>query len=486
MTLFNFAANYSLESESTVRANSAFSVLGRSVFKHSKQACIRTNLVSLKTDSEGYYLRFLMLHVPFRSEKDLKNPHANYCAAFHEKSKNIDPTVISQKAFQLEFEKEIEQQRVLRSENIDDLLENLNETNLDESDLYQQLLSIDDNVESNESSDDEFVEPPAKKVCISYADFFDENNMFTMTLQEFKTMVKSLNFDQKKVFEYVQNKLKADVKSKVANLFFLYIGGKAGTGKSFLIDCMYELAIRTYRSIKCALKCAPTGVASFLIKGNTLHRSFLLPVDHGFASPLFDVDGSTLKEMRQIFRDVRLINIDELSMISHRTLENIHKRLGLFKDDDQMFGGVNMILLGDFHQLKPIAAAYLYHKIKPDLMDLFSKFKVKLLKIPMRRESNSSLNSILTAMRINELTDEHKNALRSRVGIHLTDKNFDDALRVFPTNELVDTYNEFKLNELLKTGSKHVIDADDTCLNSKTSKKNLQKIPMKLVACKKD
>lgn len=60
-----------------------------------------------------------------------------------------------------------------------------------------------------------------------------------------------------------------------------------------------------------------------------------------------------LQELRQLWSSVRYLIVDEISMVSAATLWHIHRRLVEVKGspEDWPFGGVNMIVLGDFYQV---------------------------------------------------------------------------------------------------------------------------------------
>ncbi|CAC5405282.1 unnamed protein product [Mytilus coruscus] len=89
------------------------------------------------------------------------------------------------------------------------------------------------------------------------------------------------------------------------------------------------------------------------IHGKTLHSAFKLPVQHGSEPTYKELSSRTLQELRTVYRSVHTIVIDKISMVSSQTLLYIHRRLSAIKGNEDYFGGVNVILIGDFHQLKP-------------------------------------------------------------------------------------------------------------------------------------
>ena len=133
------------------------------------------------------------------------------------------------------------------------------------------------------------------------------------------------------------------------------IHGPGGCGKSHFVRAL----VTTLRdaNVKVAIG-APTGCAAFLINGGTLHSLLKLPVDnesYGKGNQYDDVlpQGAALANLREFWRQVQVLVIDEISMISAQTWMRIDVRLQLFRGISQPFGGLAMLMLGDLYQLPP-------------------------------------------------------------------------------------------------------------------------------------
>uniref|UniRef100_A0A914W1J9 ATP-dependent DNA helicase n=1 Tax=Plectus sambesii TaxID=2011161 RepID=A0A914W1J9_9BILA len=144
---------------------------------------------------------------------------------------------------------------------------------------------------------------------------------------------------------------------------FHFISGLAGTGKSFLIECIAEKLTQLFTDCCRVAIGAPTGVAAFNVKGETLHRLFKLPVHQKNESQTKKMYVSLTRNhqttLKHCYKDLWLLIIDEVSMISNVTLLKIHSRLNeIFCDptDPIVFGGINTIFFGDVLQLKPVKA----------------------------------------------------------------------------------------------------------------------------------
>jgi hypothetical protein len=139
----------------------------------------------------------------------------------------------------------------------------------------------------------------------------------------------------------------------------LNISGAAGTGKSFWLNTIRRYALSKPQLSKDFIKsAAPSGTAAFLIGGATLHGLLLLPRTGQF-QPLSEVKKA---QLQQKLKHVGLLVIDEKSMIGQKNFFYISKRLQEAKPGhaDQPFGGMSIVLLGDWKQLPPVLDMPLY------------------------------------------------------------------------------------------------------------------------------
>ncbi|VDC00928.1 unnamed protein product [Peniophora sp. CBMAI 1063] len=145
----------------------------------------------------------------------------------------------------------------------------------------------------------------------------------------------------------------------------MYVAGVGGTGKSHVIR-----GITTYLKMHdhsdWLLIAAPTGIAAVLVNGYTIHAlTFLNVGGRGKDDYYAELSPERKKAVEEIWRRVRYLIIDEVSMISATQLTYISKRLkearSSLPDGDRPFGGVNVIVTGDFGQLEPVGGRALFH-----------------------------------------------------------------------------------------------------------------------------
>ena len=169
----------------------------------------------------------------------------------------------------------------------------------------------------------------------------------------FLARIALLNRRQRKILLNVMHRVKTGAP------FHLFITGGAGVGKSFLIECIYQAAMRYYDhqpnveldKLK-VLLCAPTGKAAFNIRGMTLHSAFGIPVSQNNNNRPLSAD--IANTLRVTFSQLKLIIIDEVSMVGLSMLHKVDTRLRQIMGVDELYGNLPVIVLGDFNQLRPV------------------------------------------------------------------------------------------------------------------------------------
>lgn len=124
---------------------------------------------------------------------------------------------------------------------------------------------------------------------------------------------------------------------------YIFVSGKAGTGKTTLIGYLRETIPENVVVV------APTGIAVLQVKGVTIHSFFRLPPRLIFP----EEDIKPLRDKR-LYKDIRLLIIDEISMVRADVIDAID--LFLRENGPQKgkpFGGIQVMFVGDLFQLPP-------------------------------------------------------------------------------------------------------------------------------------
>ena len=237
----------------------------------------------------------------------------------------------------------------------------------------------------------------------------------------------------------------------------LNIDGRGGSGKSYAIKLisahLYKRAVQQARpdAENIVIRSAPTGVAANGIQGTTLHSLLRLPVGIVAFEPLSPPD---LAAAQARLQPLKYLVIDEKSMISLKTMGFIDNRLRqIFPRSNEPFGGVSILLMGDFYQLPPVRGKPLYSPAQlVEPLEITGRNAYEALNQTIeltvaqrqRGADQEAFRAALEGLRNSQPTVEHWELLCTRVRCELTAEEvalFDEAIRIFPTNQQVTNYN---------------------------------------------
>ena len=124
----------------------------------------------------------------------------------------------------------------------------------------------------------------------------------------------------------------------------VFVTGRAGTGKSYFIRALAEEDEHIPQALL-----APTGLAAMNIGGQTVHSFFGFP-----PRPLIGLNEKPNWFFTKAARALRRLVIDEVSMLRADVLDAMDHHLRAARKSNRPFGGVQMLLVGDFYQLPPV------------------------------------------------------------------------------------------------------------------------------------
>ena len=251
----------------------------------------------------------------------------------------------------------------------------------------------------------------------------------------------SLNRGQRLVYDTVIDHFLTQESSQL----LLHVDGGGGTGKSYLINLLsaHLQAAAAGRGTP-VWRAAATGVAGNQISGTTLHSLLHLPINKDF-KPLSAVDKTQLQKK---LKDIKYLIIDEKSMLGLRQLSWIDDRLreAFPNKNEEFFGGLNILLVGDFFQLPPVLQKPLYYDKEVQGAEIkgrnaYRRFdKSVFLKVVQRQrgDDQKAFRTALGELRLLQLSVESWKLLSTRVQAKLDDQEvarFANALRVYATKE---------------------------------------------------
>ena len=244
----------------------------------------------------------------------------------------------------------------------------------------------------------------------------------------------------------------------------IYLTGKAGTGKTTFLKYLRQTTEKN------TVVLAFTGVAAINAGGQTINSFFKVPFGPFVPNDKRlrtrpeegDTDKSTIynhfqynKEKLEIIRGLELLIIDEISMVRCDLLDVIDRLLRVFrKRENEAFGGVQVILIGDTFQLPPIDKEW--HILQPFYEStFFFSSKVILSNKPVYielkkiyRQNEQEFIELLNRVRINKLNQNELNILNSKFNPTFSPTENANYITLATHNKIVESTNLSKLAEL--------------------------------------
>ena len=239
----------------------------------------------------------------------------------------------------------------------------------------------------------------------------------------------------------------------------LFITGKAGTGKTYLLEHIVEVCKQDGKNVSVV---APTGVAARNAGGKTIH-SFLK------MKPLVYIPGAKIRGYKyaldnrddelDTIRKLDILIIDEVSMVRCDLMDCIDDQLRHYRRNDLPFGGLQVLLFGDFYQLPPVLdedkteeemikehylSEFAFHS------DVWRKVNFPLLELEVnqRQKGDDAFFEILNRIRVHRETSFDLNKVNRKVEKGRMMSNKDNVVKLCAFNRTADGTNFALMQEL--------------------------------------
>lgn len=262
-----------------------------------------------------------------------------------------------------------------------------------------------------------------------------------------------LNDRQKMAFDIVISQLQAHMRNEPTPQQLMIVYGQGGTGKTAMLNAISK-AFADYGASHLLAKTAYSGVAASLIGGQTLHTWGALPVRGSTSTKWITHPGKEVNLRRKRNFAVSWLFIDEMSMLTTPLLDNLSQATGFVRtgvhstEPSTAFGGLNVMLLGDFHQLPPVANSKraLYHSSPPDDSSGYGRAYYEQFNIVVKLEEQMRIvdvewDSILKRARTGDCTQQDIQEIRKLVLTNeeckvpdFSTEPWNDAVLVTPRN----------------------------------------------------
>ncbi len=224
----------------------------------------------------------------------------------------------------------------------------------------------------------------------------------------------------------------------------VFLTGNAGSGKTHLLNRYISWLKQT--DVGFAVT-ASTGIAATHIGGTTIHSFSGIGIRRFLDER--DLDELThRKYLWDRFSKIKVLIIDEISMLHAGTLDVVDQVCKTFKQNELPFGGLQLVLTGDFFQLPPIdrerdsidASQFAYNSQAWTALD-----PVVCYLTEQHRQNDPAFTEVLNAIRNKTVNEDTVKKLKERIGVKSEEGRI---ARLFAHNEDVDRLNLIELEKL--------------------------------------
>lgn len=222
------------------------------------------------------------------------------------------------------------------------------------------------------------------------------------------------------------------------------IGG-GGVGKTYTTNLTIDYIKENHKNTQILL-CGSTGIASTHINGLTLSRALGIGVNNKVSEASKIMRTMLFKKARPYLETCKIIVIDEVSMVRSDQLDLIDAILKRVRRNDIPFGGISILLVGDFLQLPPVVTKSEF-LLKPWAFQsrAWQTANIKTYKLTeVKRQSDIDFITALNNIRVGKIDSTTYKLIKARE-IPVPD-NIENIVNIFATNNEVNNYN----NKMIK------------------------------------
>lgn len=230
----------------------------------------------------------------------------------------------------------------------------------------------------------------------------------------------------------------------------VFLSGSAGTGKSYTLN-QYIGHLKKNR-VRYAIT-ASTGIAASLLKGTTIHSWSGI----GVREELSQNDLEKIKKKKIAISDTAVLFIDEISMLHAKQFEMLNRVLKYCRNSNEPFGGIQIVVCGDFFQLPPVEKGSSTGSKKFCFMSdawVEADFSICYL-TKQYRQNGDMLTTILNQIRDNCVTEESLDILLGTKD-NLLDGG--DITKLYTHNDDVDRINSNHLEKIKTKAYSHKVE----------------------------
>lgn len=256
----------------------------------------------------------------------------------------------------------------------------------------------------------------------------------------FSWLKKSVSENNKKQVSNIKDIVFEQIFSLVEDGHNIFVTGGAGVGKSYTLN---KLKDKYGKKLHIT---STTGISAINVNGQTLHSWAGI----GLANKPIDEIVKKIRNKPTLYKTLlccEMLAIDEISMLDNITFDYVNDVLKAVRENDKPFGGIQILLFGDFFQLPPV-------RMKEDGKDFcfnsrtWKELNLKTIILKeVKRQTEKELSEALNNVRIDKTNADDLKVFYTRD----VEPDFiapKDILQIFGTNADADAYNDKCFNEI--------------------------------------
>jgi len=223
----------------------------------------------------------------------------------------------------------------------------------------------------------------------------------------------------------------------------IFLTGMAGTGKTSVI----KLFMKAYQNRKKIAVTSTTGTSALLLNGTTIHSYLGIGYGNGSVEALVN----KIREWRWLHNrwiQLECLFVDEISMLDPDLFDKLEEIARVVRNDERPFGGIQIVLSGDFLQLPCVGTDKFCFEAKT-----WKKCIQRTVHLnEIIRQSDTNFQEVLNKIRIGNIDEQVRTVLDKRIGVELCNDYGIKPTKLYSTNRNVDRVNDEELDKLAEDG----------------------------------
>jgi ATP-dependent DNA helicase PIF1 len=231
----------------------------------------------------------------------------------------------------------------------------------------------------------------------------------------------------------------------------IFLTGPGGSGKSFLLSYFinwYRNEIE--RDSKKIYITSTTGLSALLIDGMTINRYSGIGIGDKDVNDYYNKIYK-MKNLKQRWINTGVLIIDEISMMDPAIFDKLETLARKIRKNEKPFGGIQVILSGDFLQLPPVKSEqFCFESFSWDSVIQKTYYFDQIL-----RQEDPHLQNILNKIRVGVVDEEVMQVLNTRLNADLQNRMGIEPTILFSRKNMVEQYNKEQLERLIHLGNEN-------------------------------